>query len=342
MTTAVNWCDILKFDGFGGGREIASEVRLNCPEFTGEDIYGNRFNIGAAQATISQDYVEGLIRKESTPVDVFRDVNEGVRTSKGEYERTLFKLYNAGSYVRCDRALIDRDKARGARLMEAEATRVLENAIRTLGTQFFYGGVEGSGASKKGFQGLQKFVGDDFVLDAGGSWGGTSALTSAYFVRFNEVDGVSWLFGRDGRFYLSDVVEKDVPDPSDPEKTIPVYQQFLEFYPGFGYFSKYAAVRVANVDVSTAATPGGISSTAFTDEHILVALEKFKGARPDALFMSRKAGILLAASRRPTIEISGTTISTGSVALPSEVYGVPILYTDSLVENEKAWSTESV
>ena len=335
---AYNWSDILKFTGFPGGQEIAQDVRVSCPEFTGSDLFGSSFNISRGQATVDQDFVEGLIRKDSTPNDPFRDVNEGLSTSKGVYERTLFKLHNAGGYVQYDRALIDRDKTRGALLMQAEGKRVLEDAIRSLGVQFFYGGTNDGSPSARGFQGLEAFVDSEEIVSAGGSaaQSGETGLTSAYFVRFSEVDGVCWLFGRGGEFNLSDIERAEVPDPNDATKLIPMYRQLLEFYPGLSFSSKYAAVRVANIDVSTASTPASISTTALTDKHLLVALDKFKGGRPDALFMSRKAGILLGASRQPTITISGKTISTGEFTAPTDVFGIPILYTDSLISDEAA------
>lgn len=333
---AYTWHDVLKFGGFPGGKEIASEVKTNCPEFTGVDAFGTSFNIGAGQATVDQDYVEGLIRKEGEPSDPFRNVNEGLSASKGEYERTLFKLHNAGGYVQYDRALIDRDATRGARLMENEAKRVLEDAIRFLGRQFFYGGSSDGEASMKGFQGLEAFISDDMKVDAGGT--ATSSdktdLTSAYFVKFSELDGVCWLFGRGGAFNLSEIERAEVPDGSDGTKLIPMYRQLLEFYPGLAFNSKYAAARIANINVSTSSTPSTLSATALTDKHLLVAMEKFRGGRPDALFMSRKAGVLLGASRQPTISISGKTMYSGEYTIPTEVYGVPILYTDSLSSNE--------
>ena len=66
----------------------------------------------------------------------------------------------------------------------------------------------------------------------------------------------------------------------------------------------------------------------------MCALDSFKGDRPDALFMSRKAGILLGASRQPSITVSGKAIVAGGVEIPQEFYGIPILYTDSLIDNE--------
>ena len=64
--------------------------------------------------------------------------------------------------------------------------------------------------------------------------------------------------------------------------------------------------------------------------------DAFKGDRPDVLFMSRKAGLLLGASRVPAVTISGKTIVSGGVDVPREFYGIPILYTDSLNANEAA------
>ncbi len=331
----VTWHDILKFDGFGG-KEIASEVNISCPEFTGVDRWGTSFNIGGAQSTIGQDYFEGLIRKESTPSSPFRWTNEGVGMDVGVYERTLFKLFNVTKYFWCDASLIDRDRARGTAFLKNEGRRILEETIVSLGRQFFYGGT--AAGDEKGFQGLASFVDAAHTVKAGGSAGSGSAtgLTSVYFVRFNPFDAVSWLFGRDGYFGLSDLVKADIADANNAGKYIPVYRQRLEFYPGLAFQSQYAAARIANIDASSAFTPGSISKTALTDEHMLVALSTLKGARPDAIFMPYAAGILLGASRQPSITVGNNTIAGGQIAVPKEYNGIPILYTDSLTANEDA------
>lgn len=334
---AVTWHDILKFDGFGG-KEIASEVSISCPEFTGVDRWGTRFGIGGAQTTIDQDYFEGLIRKETIPSSPFRWTNEGVGMDIGIYERSLFKLFNVTKYFWCDASLIDRDRARGTAFLKNEGRRMLEDAIRSLGKQFFYGGTAAGDA--KGYQGLASFVDGDHTVKAGGSSRRAAStysyLSSVYLVRFNPFDAVSWLFGRNGYFGISDLVKADIADANNAGKYIPVYRQRLEFYPGLAYQSKNGAVRIANVDVFTASTPGSISKTAMTDEHMLVALRAFKGAKPDAIFMPYDAGILLAASRQPTISVGESSISTGIIQVPKEYNGIPILYTDSLGYDEDA------
>lgn len=328
-----SWHDALKFRGFGdGGKEIASEVRLNCPEWTGEDLYGGKFQV--SQTITDQDYYEGLIRKESTAADPFRWTNEGATMDVGTYERTLFKLSNVTKYFWVDRSIVKRNPAEGARFMQSEATRIVEDTIRYLGKQFFYGST--NKVSRKGFDGLIKFVSEDTTLKAGGSAGSGSdtGLTSAYFIRFNDVDGVAWLFGRDGLFEMSEPEETDIPDSNNG--MIPVIKQRMEFYPGLAYFGKYAAVRIANIQTSSASTVGSISKTAFTDEHLMVASDKLKGARADVIIMPRRVGNLLAASRQPSITIDNTTVQTGAIIIPQEWEGIPICYTDSLDFNEAA------
>lgn len=332
-----SWQDLIRFRGFGdGGREIASEVRLNCPEWTGTDLYGTTCNI--AQATTDSDFIEGLIRKDVTKIDPFRNTNEGVAMTVGKYERTMFKLHNATGFIRIDRSLVYRNPAEGARYMKLEGTRILEGIIKGMGCQFFYGGT--AKASANGFDGLQTFVDLEMSVNAGGSaaQSGDTGLTSCYLVRFSEIDGVSWLLGKGGIFELSDPRETTIIDPNNSSKTVPVIEQVLEFYPGFAFNTKYAAARIANIGVSTATTPASISKTAFTDNHLLVAVEKLKGAAPDAIFMPRRAGILLAASRQPSITIKDTSIATGTMNVPRDWEGIPILYTDSLDYNEAAVS----
>lgn len=335
QTMTVSWHDALKFRGFGdGGKEIASEVRINVPEWTGMDRYGTSFNVAAGQQTSDQDFFEGLIRKETDPIDPFRYTNEGVGMTKGVYERTLFKLHNATHYFWVDRSIVKRNPAEGAKMLRCEGTRIVEDVIRALGKQFFYGGTAAGYA--KGFQGLQMFINSDLTFKAGGTAAasGDTNLSSAYFVRFNPLDGVSWLFGRDGAFDLTEPKEDDIEDANNTGKLIPVIKQMLEFYPGFGFFSKYAAARICNIAVGTSLTPGSISTSAFTDEHLLVAEESLKGAPADVIFMSRRAGILLAASRQPSITIDSNTITSGQIEIPREYNGIPICYTDSLGKNE--------
>jgi len=337
---AVTWHDILKFTGVGGD-EIVSDVKVSCPEFTGVDLYGGSFDVSKGQTTCSGDVFTGVARIDSDPPSIFKIANEGIGASKGVYERKEYRLAMAGSYFRVDKDLVQIDPDRGAAYMRNEATRILSDVIRKLGKQFFYGhGTDATagGAEAAGFQGLEGIVDSGQVTSAGGSVSGTSTLCSAYMVRFDQFDGVTWLFGKGGALEVSDI--ESVPEyvtSGSTTKAMTWLQQSVKLYPGLACQSKYAIGRIANITTSTASTAGSISTSAFTDEHIMLALEKMK-ERPDVIFMPRKAGVLLGASRTNTVSFRGASLKVAPISMPVEAYDIPILYTDSLICSEAAWS----
>jgi len=337
---AVTWHDILKFTGVGGD-EIVDDVKVSCPEFTGADLYGGTFDISKGQTVVEKDVFVGVSRIDSDPPSIFKKANQGIGASKGTYERKDYRLAMAGSFFRVDRDLVRIDPERGAAYMKAEAVRVLEDVIRKLGIQFFYGhGADASTASAEsdGFQGLEGMVDSGQITSAGGSVSGTSTLTSAYLVRFSPYNGVSWLFGNQGSLNVSDVETiTDYNTVGNSTTAITWLQQAVTLYPGLAIQSKYACGRIANISTSTSSTAGSISTSAFTDEHIMLALEKMK-ERPDVIFMPRKAGVLLGASRTNTVSFKGASLKVAPISMPTEAYDIPILYTDSLITNEAAWS----
>jgi len=337
---AVTWHDILKFDGVGAD-EIVDDVKVSCPEFTGADIYGGSFNIAKGQTVVDKDVFTGVSRIDSNPPSIFKQMNQGVGISKGEYETKLFELAPAGTAIRVDRDLVRINPERGAAYMKNEAKRAMEDVIRKLGVQFFYGhGVDATvaGAEADGFQGLQGIVDSSLVTSAGGTVAGASTLTSAYLVRFDSFSGVTWLFGNQGSLEVSDIETVPVYSTvSGVDKVLHYLQQTITLYPGLAIQSKYSAGRIANISTSTAGTAGSISTSAFTDEHIMLALEKMK-EKPDVIFMTRKAGVLLGASRTNTVSFKGASLKVAPISMPVDAYDIPILYTDSLVNSESAWS----
>ncbi len=334
---SVTWHDILKFNGIGGD-EVVQDVKVSCPEFTGYDLYGNSFDIGKGQTTVEKDVFTSISRIESTPVDIFKAMNEGVGVSKGNYELRDFRIAPAGSYFRLDKDFVKIDPARGAAYMKNEAVRIVQDAIRKLGVQFFYGhgaNATAAGAEEKGFQGIEPLVDASLTSSAGGTVsGGSSSLTSAYLVKFSQFDGVTWLFGQGGSFDVSDIYEvHDYQTVGGVSKAITWLQQDIKFFPGVAVQSKYAVGRIANIDTSTFGTVGSMSSSALTDEHFMLALNKMK-ERPDVVFMTPEAGVLLGASRMLTLTVRGSTLKGNQISMPTDVYGVPICYTDSIINSE--------
>lgn len=331
-----SWLDLIKFNGPPILKDACSEVQINCPEFTGVSRLGTSCPIKTE--SVNTDRVRGAIRLDPSPLFGFRDVNEGVPASKGKYQNTEFHLYQSTATVAVDVALIDRDAARGARYLQNETKSVMEGLTKGFGSQFYYGGTTNGTTSAKGFDGIQKYVeswGSDLTISAGGTAAnsGETGLTSAYLVRFDSTDGVSWLIGNGGAFTMDDPRRESAIDPNNPANTIPVVRQMINCYTGLAYYSKYAACRIANIQTSSTAEPSAISSTALTLNHFGVALEKMRGA-PSVILMNYKAGLLLSAAIG-TMTVGGTTVALGGT-LPKDYAGIPICYTDSICNNEAA------
>jgi hypothetical protein len=328
--------DVLKFKGLNG-REIVNDVIQSNPAFTGNDVLGNE--IPVAQDTISTDHFEALFRISNPDIDPFRIINSGSDMSLGSYEIRRYTLANATRFFWVDRALMHRDPESGAKFLEAQCVNGVEAVISALEKQFFYGGQKGptnqinSTPSKNGFQGLQTFVDPSMVYNADGTG---DALTSAYLVNFDAKNGCTWIFGQDGTLEFSDPVDSDIPDPANTSKQIPVVKTMLEFYPGFAFLSRYSASRICNIDTSTA-FQAVKNRAAFTDEMIATSIAKWPYGRPNAILMSRSAGMLLGASRTVQIvtESASTTITGGYTVLPKDHAGIPIAYSDAIVNNER-------
>lgn len=330
----VSLLDVLKFKGLNG-REIVNEVIKSNPLFTGNDSMGH--SIPVASDTISGDHFKGLYRIGNPEIDPFRIINSGAGMSQGNYENRRFDIANVTRYFWVDRSLMKRDAEAGAKFLAAQCANGVEAVINALEKQAIYGGQTANGTpSKDGYQGLQMAIDPEMVYDAEGTG---KELASAYLIYFNNRNGVSWLFGENGTMEFSDPVDDDIPDPKDPKKLIPVVRTNFEFYPGFAFLSRYAASRIVNIDVSSAFKTTK-NRKAFTDEMIATAIAKWPYGTPNAILTTKAAGMMLAASRTVTTLVganqgSDVTVQSGYTLLPHEHNGIPIAYSDGLINKEK-------
>jgi hypothetical protein len=334
----VSLLNILKFKGLDGAREIVNEVIKSYPAMTGNDSMGN--SVPIATDTITGDHFTGLYRISNEEIDPFRVINSGAGMSQGAYESRRFEVETITRYFWCDRALMKRDPAMGAKFLTAQCQNGVEATIDALEKQFFYGGQDANSTpSKVGFQGLQSFIDPEMILDANGQGSGAK-LASAYLIYFNNRNGATWLFGEEGTMSFGDPYDADIPDPKDAKKLIPVVMTNFEFYPGFGFLNRYAASRIANINTKTAFSVTK-DRTAFTDEMIATAIAKWPFGTPNAILMPKAAGLMLAASRTVSNIVgagaNGTDIAiqSGYTTLPTEHNGIPIAYSDKLITSEK-------
>jgi hypothetical protein len=343
MPLNTTFLDLVKFRGMEG-RDILNEVFRSNPAFTGTDLYGNKIPI--ASTTIPKDRFEAMYRIGNPDIDPFRIYNRGFGTSQGQYEQRRFETTIAGQYYNIDAALMKTDAEAAAKYLAARCTDILDATISAMEKQFFYGGQKdnaqkNSDPSKLGYQGLQMLIDPTMTFDAGGT-GASAKLTSAYLIDFNDRHGVTWIFGENGAMEFTDPIELLEDDDTDPEKKrkLPVIQSHFEFYPGVAFLSRYAASRIVNIDTQTAFTTAK-NRNAFTDETIATALAKWPVGAPNAIIMTKAAGMMLAASRTVTTLVGAGAggadipIQSGFVSLPKEHNGIPIAYSDALLNTEK-------
>jgi len=221
-----------------------------------------------------------------------------------------------------DVALADAYKGGRDAWLQLELMRTMKQVFSHAEKQVIYG----TGNDASGFAGLSDdaqldALADDMVYNAGGTTADTQ--TSVFLLRSGN-DDVSFIMGNDGNIVVEDdptIIEK-VVNPGTDNKVYPALYVPVNGYSGFQIGGAYSAARIANVHPTD-------SDAQLTDDMIYEALALFPAARqPNMIAMNRQALKMLRASRTATNQ-------TGAPApRPTEVEGIPIVVTDSIVSTE--------
>lgn len=296
---------------------LIDEVAKAHPEVSGMTFIGAQQvqipGVGAAR-TIKGISYKTLVRT-GLPSVGFRHANEGTAAQKSTHENRVVETFILNPRFEADKAVADRFEDGWQAYLAMEGSAVMEGAMQTLASQFYYG--TGTGGNSKGFPGLiQAYDSTNMVVDAGGSTADTGS--SVWAVKFGPKN-VQWVYGNDGQLELSEVTTERILDGSSNPYT--AYVQELLAYPGLQVGSVRSIGRIKKL---TADEGKGL-----TDDLIAALLSKFEvGVRPDAFFMNRRSLMQLQQSRT-------ATNATGAPApLPTESFGIPIAVTDAILSTE--------
>jgi hypothetical protein len=160
---------------------------------------------------------------------------------------------------------------------------------------------------------------DSQVVDAGGNGG-----RSVWLLRSAE-NGVSIIAGNNGNVVM-DTEDATVIIKDSSQRPYTALHRAIMGWFGLQVGSQYDAARIANID--------GTTGHKLTDALIAQAIVKFKaGMAPSLIAMSRTSLYELQTSR--------TAVNpTGAPApFPTEAFGIPIVMTDAIPENESALNT---
>ena len=121
--------DALQFKGEAGAKAIIDEVLDVCPEVTGVDKYNGGRTFPMDFGTEERDTMETLFLTSVPEVDPFRHVNEGVKPSKGTYEKRIMQLRTVTAYWFADTAIIEKNSDAGATLMLQRAKEEMKRVF---------------------------------------------------------------------------------------------------------------------------------------------------------------------------------------------------------------------
>lgn len=252
----------------------------------------------------------------------FSKVNKGFAPSKSRTELTSFECLPFGGRVEADARLARQWKGGEAAYFAFEAQGMLLATMQALGTQMFYGA---GGATDDGFPGLKQFVpvASTFSVDATG----TTALTasSVYFVKWGVDDGVALIAGMDGDIYsLREPRIESLTDKDGTNKFDGLVSQ-MDGWVGLQIANANCVGRIYNLTAD--------SGKGLTDALGYSLLEKFPvGWKPDVALMSRRSLGQLQRSRTVVTNNSSGPLTYGG--LPTEIAGVPIIVTDSILNTD--------
>ena len=263
-----------------------------------------------------------IASRVSYPGVGFRAANEGSTPTKSEFENQLIECYILSGAVQADvavaRAYEDGEQA----WKDVESVGVMRQAMIELGSQVIYG----TSVDSKGFPGLQAIhtaFNAGLVVDAGGTTGGTAS--SVYGIN-TDTQGVQLVFGAGTTFELGEWRIENVGTSS----VYPAHVANLTAWVGMQVGSKYSVGRLKD---ATADSGAGV-----TDAKLAELLSKYPvGYRPNYWLMNRRSAYQLQVSRSASSVQNGVKTSSGSeifAPLPTESNGIPIVITDSILNDE--------
>lgn len=313
----LNFLDLAKAnsnDAVGGLIEELVNVSPEVGIFPVEDLGPGQLNYQTLHRT-------------ARPTVAFAHAGEGFDASKSELKLVDHECFRFGGRIEAAKHIADNWRRGGAAGYQAfEAKGVMEEALKTIGKQIWYG----VSTDAKGFPGLKAFTpfGATYTANAAGTTATTAS--SVYFVKFGEAF-IHLMAGRArngaGIMDLPDFQIESILDANS--KKMWAYVSELSSYLGLQTAAPHSVVRLCNITADSTKT--------CTDAKLNAAMRLFPANfKPDAIFMSRRSQQQLQDSRTVTLYGQGTTRPNQELVapLPTSFEGVPITATDNILNTD--------
>lgn len=255
-----------------------------------------------------------LTRRTALPTAAFRDANPtSVSSTKSTYVQDLKEMYFLDCQLEVDEAIFKGDSRDIGDILADEAAGALESSFNTLGSQFYYG----TSADAKGFAGLSSQLSVDTVYA-----GGTTNTTSAYLVDIS-LQGVHFVVGNMGEIALPAWMRQKVAAGNM------AMVSNLSSYIGLNVGHSNAVYRVRGIDGTNKLTD------AKGAELLSKIPTRIRAKGTLRWFMNPFAAYTLQNSRSAVGQVNAGPGGVPAFApFPTELQGIPIVLTDSLVNTE--------
>lgn len=262
-----------------------------------------------------------VTRRTQDPEGGFRDVNEGIARKKSKYVQEVKSMHFLDVPLEVDEAIVKGDDGSIGDILVSESAGAVRGGFRTIGSQIFYG----KNANSKGFVGLESLIEGNDAHDI--TTGGTTNSTSAYLVQVGiQNGGVHLTVGNDGDLEMKEWMLQQIVRSNNP---LMAFVSNLSGYIGLAVNSALSVYRVRGID----------ATNKLTDADGAKLLAKVPVEKRDNLvwFMNRTAAWTLQDSRSAVGQQNADSGGRGAYPpMPTELQGVPIVVTDSLVDTETA------
>lgn len=310
MASSVTLLDLLKLkSGADGILHMADAVGAAAPE------------VMALPSTTIKGTSYDVTLVTAYPTTAFRKANSGVAASGATFETRKAECYILDTRIEVDKAVAaSHDKGPDA-LMALYSTLAFKSALIRLGKVFIYG----EAFDAAGFPGLAQMVTSGMTVDAGGTTATTGS--SVYFICAGEM-GIQFVYGMDSTFELQPFYDGEGAD-ADGNK-FPAHVSYLNCRAGLSCASPYAVGRLKD---ATADADKGVTDTQLSKVLELFPMDTY----PTHCIMNRRSRAQLQRSRTVTLMGNGGKMggTQGNIApIPEEVFGIPIICTDSLTNVE--------
>lgn len=281
-----------------------------------EDVttYSPEFRTFPVRPIPGVSYLVG--RRTALPGSGFRNPGEGVAAGKSTYVQELKQCYFLDAQMIVDEAIVGADDRSLGDVLAQEGAGALESAIQTIGSQTYYG----TSANAKGFAGLASQIAVDTVYA-----GGTTNTASAYLVDLS-LKGVHFVLGKTGAIMMPDWMKQQVSDGTNPYMA---WVSNLSAWIGLQVGSANSVYRVRGISASNKLTDA-LGAQCMSN----VPISRRNGGNLRWLMNSTAAYSLQLSRSSVGYQSAGPNGQGAYAPAPTELAGVPIILTDSLLSTE--------